>query len=395
MKKSINIIIIFLGMLLLTSCSPDSLDPIDPHYYNTLSFPDSSATHPKAGLYQSQIDAFVEGGGVGVSIMIRDESGVWLGAGGYADLATGILMQPGNQFLIASTSKLITATAVFTLIDGGILSMEDSVGEWLDLDLIKDIDNAEECQIKHLLGHTGGIRDIYNIKHLMSYMNKKDHQWVDEDMLKFIHGDQAYFEVDEGWYYSNINYILLGMIMEEATGLSLKEIYQQKIFDPLQLESAYYDTGENAIAPGLIHGYTDVNSNSIFVEAKEFYEDDIGLGGDGGIAINAQDLGRFMDELMAGNIISQQSMNEMQNWFEGGYASDGMAGYGLYFEEGTYGTSYGHDGGIIGFESFLSYYPNSDITLAILINNDLILSTEAYDDNFNRLLRELKSVIFE
>jgi D-alanyl-D-alanine carboxypeptidase len=387
--------ILLISIFGIHSCEKDQVYEAG-KYYNTLSFADSSASHPKAAAYQAVIDNFVAHGGVGTSVMIHDQHGTWLGIGGYADIASNLPIQTGNQFLIASISKVFTATAVFAYVDDGILSLDDSITKWLDPSLINEIDNASDCTIRLLLSHRSGIRDIYNFDQLMQYMNRRENNWVDKDMLEYVEGKKAYFDVDESWYYSNVNFTLLGMILEEASGLTLKEVYEQKIFNPLQLQSAYYDVGTNAIPPGLVKGYTDVNSNNQFVEAEELYEDDIGVGGDGGIAINAQDLGRFINGLMKGELISQNSLNEMTNWFDGGYISDGKAGYGLYYsEEENYGASVGHGGGIIGWESSVDYYPDSDITIVWMLNTDLILTTFEYDTNFNHFYTELKKTIFE
>lgn len=109
---------------------------------------------------------------------------------------------------------------------------------------------------------------------------------------------------------------LLGMIMEKASGLTLKQIYEQKFFAPLGRESAYYGT-------------------------------------------------------------------------------DGQAGYGLYYEEYEYGPTIGHGGGVVGWEAGMDYFSDHDVTLIKMTNTDLILTTEAYDNNFNSFSINLKKAIFD
>ena len=392
MKKTITYLSIIISLLIIVSCEKDETFP-ETNYYNSLSFPDSSISHPKADIYQQLIDEFIENGGVATSVMIRDQHGTWLGVGGYADIKSKIKVKPGNRFLIASISKTFTATAAFLLVEDGLIALDDPVNKWIDQEICDKIDNANESTIKDLIGHTSSIRDIYTTRHLMEYMNKGYHNWNDKDMLKFVYGKKAYFDVGK-WQYSNVNYILLGMALEKASGLTLKEIYEQKIFIPLQLNSAYYGTDKEKTAPGVIKGYSDIYSNNTFVEATEFYEDDIGIGGDGGIAINAQDLGKFLDELMKGNIVSENSLEQMKNWFEGGYSTEGQAGYGLYYEEGEYGAVIGHGGGIVGWESGMDYFADKEVTIVKLFNTDLILTTEEYDNNFNSFSINLKKAVF-
>lgn len=391
--KYINYLAAVFGLLLVLSCSKDEIRS-ESELYSSLSKTDNSAEHPKAAIYQGILDQYIANGGVGASILIRDQYGTWLGTGGYADIASNLKVKPGNRFLIASISKTFTAVAAFKYIEQGLISLDDPVNKWIDRSITDQIDNANESTIRDLLGHTSSIRDLYGANHLMEYINRPYHNWEDRDLLKFIYGKKAYFDVGK-WQYSNVNYMLLGMILEKASGLSLKQIYEQHIFDPLQLKSAYYNTGIERIAPGLVKGYTDIFSNNTFIESTEFYEDDIGVGGDGGIAINAQDLGTFIDALMRGELLSQASMNQMTDWFEGGYSENGKAGYGLYYEDGDYGQVVGHGGGILGFESGMDYFVDKGVTLIKLINNDLILTTEEFDNNFNSFSIQLKKAIFE
>lgn len=382
----------FAVSLLLLSCTKDVIVP-DDHYYNTLSFADSSLMHPKAHIYQGLLDEFAEGGGIGMSVMIRDEYGTWLGARGYADITSDIPLQTGDRFHVASVSKTFTAAAAFLMMEEGLFTMDDPVNHWIDQSICDKIDNANESTVRNLIGHTSSIRDIYTSNHLMPYLNKRYNNWDDKDMLEMIYGKKAYFDVGK-WQYSNVNFILLGMIMEKASGLTLKEIYEQRIFDPLGLESAYYGVGDRRVAPGVVKGYSDIYSNNNFVETIDIYEDDLGMGGDGGIAINAQDLGMFMDQLMAGNLLSERSLAQMTDWFDGGYSDGGYAGYGLYYEEYEYGATIGHGGGIIGWEAGMDYFADHDVTLIKLTNTDLILTTEQYDDNFNSFSINLKKAIF-
>lgn len=393
MKNQHLYLIAFIISILLFSCSKDEILPED-NYYNTLSFQDSSLVHPKAHIYQNLLDNFVEGGGIGMSVMIRDPYGTWLGAAGYADIVSGIPLQSSHRFHIASISKTFTAAAAFLLMEEGLFTLDDPVNQWIDQKICDRIDNANESKVEDLIGHNSSIRDIYTSNHLIPYLNRRHNNWMDKDMLEFVFGKNAYFDVGK-WQYSNVNYILLGMIMEEASGLTLKQIYEQKIFEPLGLESAFYGIGNDRVAPGAVKGYSDIFSNNTFIEARDVYEDDFGVGGDGGIAINSQDLGMFMDQLMAGNLVSESSLAKMTDWFEGGYSTEGKAGYGLYYEEYEYGPTIGHGGGVIGWEASMDYFSDHDVTLVKMTNTDLILTTDEYDDNFNSFSINLKKAIFD
>lgn len=391
----ISSVIVGLFMIIALSCEKDKVYP-ESDYFSNLSFSDSSSTHPKQTSYQSILDKFVYQGAVGLSVMIKDGYGTWIGAAGKADIASNVDMQVGNQFLIASISKVFTSTAIYSYVDDGLLSIEDPVNKWLDKSVCDKVDNANETQIKHLLSHRSGIHDYYTMAFEMARYNRKNNYWSQEEVLAYTYGKKANFSVDAKYEYSNTNYVLLGMILEKVSGLTLKEVYQTKIFDPLNLESAYYGTRQDATPDGLVKGYMDLYETGDYVESDYFYQDELSTG-DGGIAINVQDLGMFMNELMHGNIISQSSMDAMQNWFDKPkeYDKDVQTknGYGLEYFDNKYGVAYGHTGSMDGFESTLNYYPEGDITIAFLFNH----SYGTYDAYLNatEFTESLEKAVFE
>lgn len=394
--KNLNIILISALFVSFISCEKDTVYP-EIKYYNSLSFSDSSEIHPKNNTYQNIIDNYVNNGAVGVSVMIRDDFGTWLGSGGYADIKSGVEMQVGNQFLIASISKTFTATAIYTFIDEGMLSLEDPVNKWIDKSITDKIDNANECQIKHLLSHRSGMHDIYTIKMNMDLYNRADNNWNQEKLLEYVYGKKANFKVDEDYSYSNTNYLLLGMILEKVSGKTLKEVYQERIFAPLNLESAHYGIGNNKAPDGVVKGYEDLYSNGIYIEAQDFYMDEIGVGGDGGIAINAYELGKFMDELVNGTIISENSLKTMRNWFDIPIYFDDQEhkknGYGFEYYEKVHGDAYGHQGGITGISTEMYYFPEHDVTLVMLFN--FAVATQKTFDEYKNFIEELEKSIFE
>jgi D-alanyl-D-alanine carboxypeptidase len=371
-SKNITVTILII-LIFSVRCEKDTTFP-DTYYYNELSFEDTSNIHPNNQKYQDLLDSFAKTGAVGISIAIDDQHGTWLGASGYADIKSGIKLTTGNRFFIASTSKVFTAACIYHYIDKGLLSLDDPINKFISNSLIKKVDNASSAKIKHLLSHRSGIRDYYTNKYEMNRINKDYNGWNQEDLLKFIYGKKADFGVDEDYSYSNTNYLLLGMILEDISGKKLRDVYNDVIFTPLNLNSALYDTDINVMMNGTVKGYLELYSNGSYVESDNLYRDELCVGGDGGIAINAQDLCVFMNELENGNIISVESLNKMKDWFDIELSYDSQDktknGYGLEYFELKPGIAWGHTGGIDGFGSFMYYFPEKKVTLTILINYD-------------------------
>jgi len=349
---------------LLMSCEKTSIAPAS-NYNCTIDFQDNSADHPKAAIYQEILARNRKAGIVGAALLVKDKSGLWMSADGKADIAADVDLQLCNPFFIASISKLITATCVMTFIEEGVLSLEDPISKWLPEEIIKEVSNAGESKIVHLLAHTSGIIDFYTLTNVLDNINNDKNNWTQEDILAYTYGKKATNAVGERHEYSNTNYLLLGMIMENASNQNLETIYQKRIFQPLNLTSAYY-SASTKIPTNAVKGYSALYKENQFIETTNFYIDDLGIGGDGGVLMNIYDLWQFVDNLLSGNIISETTLADMTN------LDYGFRDYGLGFEEHDVidRVSIGHAGGIIGFNNYFTHFQEEDATMILLTNSD-------------------------
>lgn len=361
----IHSIIVLVGILaFFISCEKTSIAPAS-NYNCTVDFQDNSISHPKAVIYQEILERNRKAGLVGAALLVKDESGLWMSANGKADITADVDLQLCNPFFIASISKLITATCVMTFIEEGILNLEDPISKWLPNEIIKEVSNAEEAQIVHLLAHTSGIIDFYTITNVLDNINNDENNWTQEDILAYTYGKKATNAVGERHEYSNTNYLLLGMIMENASNQTLETIYQERVFNPLNLTSAYY-SATIKIPSNAVKGYSALYKENQFIETTNFYIDDLGIGGDGGVLMNIYDLWQFVDNLLSGNIVSESTLANMKN------LNYGFGDYGLGFEEHDINdrVSIGHGGSIVGFNNYLTHYPERNATMILLTNSD-------------------------
>ncbi len=353
--------------------------------------------HPKAAQYQAILDKNRKLGIVGASLMIKDKYGIWVGASGKADVASGINVQPCNRFLIASISKVFTAAAVFRYVDRKSLTLDDPVTKWIDPSVAKKVANAEQSTIRHLLNHTSGMPDYYTLQYDLDRLNRVYNGSTQEQTLTYVYGKKATNGVGESFSYSNTNYLLLGMILEKVSGQSLEQVYQKEIFQPLGLMSAYY-SAKTPIPADAVKGYADMYGNGKYVESKFLYKDEL-ITGDGGIAINAYDVGVFFEQLMKGKLISEASLSSMTDWFDlpaeeadknFEFVGHFQNGQGLERNKTPHGISVGHTGGIDGFLSIAQYFPETDRTIVLLINS------ASYDGTPRlNIYRESLKVMFE
>lgn len=385
-------ILAIMTIILVVSCEKIALKTaLD--YACTPTFQDSSVIHPKAEVYQNILTANQQTDLIGATLLIKDKDGLWQGSSGYADVANKVALMPCQPMLIASISKVFTATVIFSLVDEGVLTIEDNISQWLGEEVINNLANAKDAKIKHLLSHTSGIPDYYTLSYEAARFEKEYNNWRQEDVLAFTFSKPATNTVGATYYYSNTNFLLLGIIAENASGEKLADLYQSRIFSPLNLASAYFGT-DKPLPDGIVKGYADIYGNGQFVETEFAYKDELNTG-DGGIAINAYDLARFIEALHKGQIISQTSVQAMENWFDlpqdwqGSTLRETKNGYGLEYFENEKGYAIGHTGAVDGFLSTLMYYPEEDITYIFMTNT--IGDAVGRSNNF----KEILDVMFE
>ncbi len=398
MKTSSIILFLFLSssFLLLLSCEKNEQFS-DSTYACSLPIVDSSAAHPKANAYQNLLQKHRRNGLVGAVLLVKDKDGLWMGADGQADIASQVPLQVCNTFLIASISKVFTSAAVYRYIDQGLLSLEDPIAQWLDESIVNKVANAKEAKIKHLLAHTSGIADYYTFQFELDQINRIDNKWQKEDVLKYVYGKPATHTLGADYSYSNTNFLLLSIILEKLSGKTFEQVYQQEVFTPLSLSSAYYSE-ERPIPTGCVKGYVDVYGKDRYIESASLYEDELAIGGDGGIAINAYDLAVFFESLMKGHLISTASLNALTNWFPiSQYAPDDALGqtengYGLEKFNTIHGYAVGHTGGISGFSTLAAYFPEKDRTYILLVNS---AGNETGSLSQEALFEEVTQLMFE
>ena len=187
--------------------------------------------------------------GVAATIVFKDGSR-WNGVAGLADVARGIPVRPGTPFSIASMSKTFTAALVMHLIDQKRLRLDEPAaprlaGTGITLDA--------RITIGQLLDHTSGIGDyLVNPRIETPWAAAPDQRWT--PLQSWAYQTPAVFPPGGGFYYSNANYMLLGLIVETLTGASMAANLRQAFFDPLGLRSASYQAVETSALP-VARGY--------------------------------------------------------------------------------------------------------------------------------------------
>ena len=289
-------------------------------------------------------------------------------AAGVADLATGTPVQPGDSFEIGSNTKMFTTILLLQLEEEGALSLDDPLSRWLP-GWAEKIPHGREMTLRQFANHTAGLWDYaddiigggledpaflrrrYTPAELVTYA-------IEQGQPVFAPGEE------EKWQYSNTGYILLGLVLEVATGRSYADLLQSRIFGPLELHETSYPN--DIPAPGsIVQGY------SWWPDGVNTTDWNLSQGGAaGGIVSTAGDMTTFLRALSQGRVFRDpQTLMRMAAFVrnEGLRQAKDERGYGIGLIEFVEQV-WGHGGQTLGFESAMMFVPGHEITLVALTN---------------------------
>jgi D-alanyl-D-alanine carboxypeptidase len=221
--------------------------------------------------------------------------------------------------------------------------------------------------------HSSGIYNyIQNLKFQTGSLNDLIKIWSPDELLSYARGKKAYFAPGEDVLYSNTNYILLGMIITKIEGKPFYEVFDEKIFIPLGLNSTQF-AATDPVPDGIIRGYVDFYSNLNVINASYYSGWDY-YTADGGLISNAYDLNVFLTSLFKGDIISQASIDEMMDWQKPKDEDPNFFpifyGLGIFKMETQWGDAYFHSGDAIGYYACMTYFPDRETTICWAVNGN-------------------------
>jgi D-alanyl-D-alanine carboxypeptidase len=193
------------------------------------------------------IDKVMERGWPGVAVLVEAPDGtVQTAAAGFASLEGRMPMTPAAGFHMCSINKTFTAVAVLRLVDEGKLSLDEKVTAILDQPVVKRIPYIESITVGQLLDHSSGIYPTNNdptyLKTLIGAEAFSGRVWKPEEMVELATRpeNKPKARPGEGHYYSDTNYILLGMIVERVSREPYKVHVARTILRPLGMDATYF-----------------------------------------------------------------------------------------------------------------------------------------------------------
>ncbi len=395
MKSNIYVFASVFSLLVLWSCETAINEPVDDC---TLSVGIDSDAHPLADDLQDVLEDYIASGGPGVSVAIETPDGWWLGCAGMARIEDQTSMKPCHLFHSASMAKPYTATLIMKLQEDGKLDVDDPIRNYLSEEMVSQIENADKATIRQLMSHTSGINDqTFGYERADVMNNPFEERTIESRYEKYVYGVPAKFPPGENFLYSNAGFDLLGMIIEETSGMSFGDYFQQEIIEPLGLTTTYFKSSPgypeiDGLVNGYIEHYPGELQNCTHID-REMTE--IGMGHLGVIA-NPYEYARFYQELIRGNVLEPVTLKEMLT-VEYTVRENVNMCLGIYYViDDSHGDSpmYLHNGAIFGMQGQTCYYPEPDVTLSMQVNTSWIFEEESNQERFDNLREGLVGVIF-
>ncbi|HLJ35441.1 MAG TPA: serine hydrolase domain-containing protein [Ktedonobacteraceae bacterium] len=260
-----------------------------------------------------------------------------------------------TKFHIASVTKMFIAMAALILYEQGLIELHEKPAAYVPAMAALD----KDITLHHLLSHTSGLQDIYDVPNLRFEMNKLKNE--QGNLLSYLVKQPQLFRPGEGWSYSSTGFILMGYLMEKVTGASFAELMKRSVLTPLSMTNTGHDLPRR-INPGRAYGHAVENGQlvnadndrlSMFEEAP------------GELYSTVYDLKKWCDAMFDCPLVSSQTLKLM-------FTPYGQVDPSLQYGYGWFLTPRFrvHGGGTPGFISRIRQYPEQHVSIILLFNSD-------------------------
>jgi D-alanyl-D-alanine carboxypeptidase len=351
-----------LAVTLITSCGPGGPPPAPRT---------PAAAHARLPV-QAAVQRLVAAQGApgGAALVRGTDGGSWFAAAGVSDLATGRPLRADDRFRVGSITKTFMATIVLQLAAEGELALSDTAQQHLPA-LARQL--RQPVTIRQLLDHTSGLFDYTEDPLLRARIAGQEfaaHRYDTyrpEHLVRVALRNRPYSAPGAGWHYSNTDYALLGLIVEEVTGRPYAEEIERRIIKPLKLTGTSLP-GTRTTLPSP-HGRAYATTGAEPRDVTELNPSAAGAAGE--LVSTLGDLNRFFGALLGGGLLTDRGLRQMLDTsrthgiyglglFPVRLACDGGPGVTLWGHNGIINGSYARVAGTRDGRHLLGYRLNGD-----------------------------------
>lgn len=289
------------------------------------------------------------------------QNGEWVHRAGYgmANLDYGVALSTRSVFRIASLSKPFTALSVLLLAEEGKLNLDDEVRLY-----IPELPPREPpVRIRHLLEHTSGYREYLDLMPLVGKGDESNYSAAEAiDMV--ARQKEHNFAPGESQLISDTGFLLLAVVVERASGKSLREYADEKIFQPLGMKETFFADDHTEVVRNRATGYAPAPRGGFRI-----FDTTADIVGDGGVLTTVEDLLLWDRNLVEPKVGSPETLARMKD--PRVTVADGRVfrhGYGILAREHRGLPEIGHGGAFVGFRTVWQSYPTAGLAVILLCN---------------------------
>ena len=269
-------------------------------------------------------------------------------------------------FCVGSVTKNYITPLILQLAEEEALSLDDTVGHWLPT--TPNVDPA--ITIRQLLNQRSGLCNMSDQPELWdAVFEDPTVRWEPERILSEYAGERC-GDPGEAWHYSNTGFLVAGMIIEEATGMTVAENLRSRFLEPHALRQTFLSAAEPFPSDvEVCHGWFDLDEDGVAEDVTNLREAISSvLWTSAAVYATAEDVACWIHELFGGAVLESQSLEQMIKAYS---VIPGTGGVGYGLSVNIYGDeAIGHSGRTFGYLSLFVYLREQGATIVVLLNGD-------------------------
>lgn len=302
----------------------------------------------------------------GCAVAVYRDGGTAFARGyGFANLTHDVPITPATRFTVGSVSKQFTAASIALLVRAGRIGLDDDVRKYLP----EMAAHATPIRVRHLVHHTSGLRDFWDLVGLSGI--RYDDGYTNDDMLAMAARQKGLnFPPGAEFRYSNTGYLAMAMIVQRATGQSLRRFADSAIFKPLGMQHTLFLDDHNEIVPGRAMAYAPVAGGWRI----DVWNNDIV--GQGGLVTTLADLQKWDENFYHGRVGGPEFLALMHTTEALTGGAPNSYAFGLSVDSYRGARLVEHTGASGGYRAATFRFPEQHTSFTLLCNRSTANTTQ-------------------
>jgi CubicO group peptidase (beta-lactamase class C family) len=290
----------------------------------------------------------------GVSLAVIKNGEIVLARGyGLANVEHQVPVKPETIFQSGSMGKQFTATAVMMLVEDGKLSLEDPITKYFT----DAPESWNKITVRHLLTHTSGMTD-----YPADFDLRRD--YTEDELVQRVKTIPLAFQPGERWSYSNLGYVMLGVLIHKVSGKFYGDFLQERVFKPLGMTTARV-ISEADIVPNRAAGYRLADGQ---LKNQNWVSPSLNTTADGALYLTVYDMSKWDAALYTEKLLKRSSLEQMWTPVKLNDGKTHPYGFGWALGAVRGHRIIEHGGSWQGFKSHIARYLDDKLTIVVFAN---------------------------